>query len=59
MKRIFKMILGLDVALLVLPARGLGPQGEFWIAATLAAATAVLWICLKVAGDNSDRWGER
>ena len=53
MKRVFNIIIGLDVLLLLLPTRRLGSRGEFWIAAILAVATAVLWVCLKAARDDS------
>ena len=52
MKRAFNVILGLDLLLLLLPTRGLGAVGEFWIAATLAAATALLWVCLKASRND-------
>jgi hypothetical protein len=52
MKRFFNVIMGIDVAMLLLPTCWMGPQAEFWIAATLAAATAVLWVGLKVPSDE-------
>ena len=52
MKKFFNVIMGIDVLLLLLPTCWLGSQAEFWIAATLATTTAVLWVCLKMSRDD-------
>ena len=52
MKWFFPTVIGLDVLLLALPTRWMAPRAEFWCAATLAVATALLWLCLKVSHDD-------
>ena len=52
MKWFFATVIGLDVLLLALPTRWMAPKVEFWCAATLAFATALLWLRLKVAFDE-------
>jgi hypothetical protein len=52
MKKFFNVIMGVDLALLLLPTCWLGSKAEFWIAATLALTTAVLWVCLKVPSEE-------
>ena len=52
MKWFFPTVVGLDVLLLALPTRWMAPTVEFWCAATLALATALLWLCLKVSFDD-------
>ena len=49
MKWFFAIVIGLDVLLLALPTRWMGPMAEFWCAATLALATALLWLRLRVS----------
>ena len=52
MKWFFPAVIGLDVLGLALPTRWMAPKVEFWCAATLAVATALLWLCLKVSHDD-------
>ena len=52
MKWFFPTVIGLDVLGLALPTRWMAPKVEFSCAATLALATALLWLCLKVAHDD-------
>ncbi len=52
MKWFFPTVIGLDVLLLALPTSWMAPRAEFWCAATLAVATALLWLCLKVSHDD-------
>ena len=49
MKWFFPIVIGLDVLLLALPTRWMGPMVEFWCAVTLAFATALLWLRLKLS----------
>ncbi len=52
MKWCFPIVIGLDVLGLALPTRWMAPRVEFWCAATLAFATALLWLRLKVSYDD-------
>ena len=52
MKWFFPTLIGLDVLLLALPTRWMAPMVEFWCAATLAVATALLWVRLKVSYED-------
>jgi len=51
-KWVFPTVISLDVLLLALPTRWMEPKVEFWCAASLALATALLWLRLKVSHDD-------
>jgi hypothetical protein len=46
-KRIFAVIVLLDVTLLIVPTRWMGTHLEFGLASVLALATALVWLALR------------
>ena len=52
MRCFFPAVVGLDVLMLALPTGWMGPKLEFWCAVTLALATALLWLVIKLRDDG-------
>jgi hypothetical protein len=52
MQRLFRTIILIDIVVVIVPTRWLGPGIEFWIAAPLAVATGLLWLYERMLGEE-------
>jgi hypothetical protein len=57
LKRSLAAVMGIDVAMLVMPTAWLGSRTEFALALALAACTGLLWYLDSISGGN-DRNGK-